>query len=209
LIDEISEISNFSSIFIENVLSRFIESVRLLAFHSIFNFFILCLNSCFAAMTMFWSSNKIKSRCTICSFSDTHMRENRSSFSKIFSSNCIFISRIVKFFKICYCQSLKSFVIFASNILLLYCVFFQTMTTFWKSVSISLRKVSLSSIKLRRATILLKMSCTICFVIDFIFSKLYINNKKARVRDFCLQSTSNCWVKIFLILFSRLLNSKM
>jgi hypothetical protein len=53
LIDEDNETLDLSSSFIESVLSRLIESVRLLAFHSFFNFFMLCLSFCSAAMTVF------------------------------------------------------------------------------------------------------------------------------------------------------------
>ena len=84
LIDEDNRISDLSSSFIESLLSRFIESARVLAFHSFFNFFMLCLNSCSAATTVFWSSNKTKSWCTICSFSDnSYARKQRQLFKDL------------------------------------------------------------------------------------------------------------------------------
>ena len=209
LIGEDNGTSDLPSSFIESLLSRLIEPVGVLAFHSFFNFFMLCLSSCSAATTVFWSGSKTKPRCTICPSSGTHMRGNRGSFSNSFSSGCTSIPGTVKSSRTCHCQSSKSSVILASNILLLCCASFQTAAASWKSASISLRKASLPPIKLRRARILLEVSCTICLIADFTFSGLYIDNKRARVRDSCLESASNCWAKISLTASPRLLDPKM
>ena len=121
LVGEDNGTPGLPSSFIESLLSRLIEPAGVLTFHPFFNFFMLCLSSCCAATTVFWSGNKTKPRCTICPSSGTHIRGNRGSFSKIFSSGCTSIPGTVKSSRSCHCQSLKSSVILASKILLLCC----------------------------------------------------------------------------------------